>query len=95
MKELCDAADSRLFAEVLHNSHHVLHNYLPPVRDQTYNTRLRSHNKVITFIKNSRQKDFHKQNVNKGFIIMIVLISTLISFLFSLVLIVHYFAICQ
>ena len=29
MMELCDTADSRLFAEILHNPHHVLHNLLP------------------------------------------------------------------
>ena len=28
MMELCDAADSRLFAEILHNPHHVLHNLI-------------------------------------------------------------------
>ena len=32
IKELCDAADSRLFSEVLGNPHHVLHHLLPPVR---------------------------------------------------------------
>ena len=53
MKELCDAADSRLFAEILHNPHHMLHNLLPPVRDQTYNTRRRSHSRIIPLIKNS------------------------------------------
>ena len=36
MMELCDDADSRLFASILHNPYHVLHRLLPPVRDSSY-----------------------------------------------------------
>ena len=62
LKELCDAADSRLFAEILHNPHHVLHRLLPPVRDQIHNTRQRSHNRQIPLIKNN---NFKKTYINK------------------------------
>ena len=62
MKELCDAADSRLFGEILYNPHHVLHNLLPPVRNQTYNTRWRSHNRMIPLIKDST---FKKTFINR------------------------------
>ena len=40
-------------------------------------------------------EDFHKQNVIKGFILMTVFIFTSISFLFLLVIFVHYFDICH
>ena len=53
MKELCDAADSRLFSEVLRNHHHILHHLLPPVRHNTHNMRQRSHNRVIPLIKSN------------------------------------------
>ena len=62
LKELCDAADSRLFAEILHNPHNVLHKLLPPVRDQIHNTRQRSHNRQIPLIENNT---FKKTYINK------------------------------
>ena len=53
MKELCDAADSRLFSDVLGDPHHVLHHLLPPVRPNIHNLRRRSHNRIIPLIKSS------------------------------------------
>ena len=59
MKELCDAADSRLFSDVLGNPHHVQHHLLPPVRHNTHNIRRRSHNRIIPLIKiNTFKKTF-------------------------------------
>ena len=52
MMELCDAADTKLFAAILHNLHHVLHRLLPPVRESTYNLRQRPHDRMIPLIKN-------------------------------------------
>ena len=52
MMELCDAADTKLFAAILHNPHHVLHRLLPPVRESTYNLRQRPHDRTIPLIKN-------------------------------------------
>ena len=55
-----------------------------------------AHNRMIPLIKNSIfKKNFHKQNVIKGFILMTVFIFTSISFLFLPVFFVHYFAICH
>jgi len=62
MKELCDAADSRLFSEVLGNPHHVLHHLLPPVRHNIHNMRQRSHNRIIPFIKSNT---FRKTFINR------------------------------
>ena len=66
MKELCDAADSRLFSEVLGNPHHVLHHLLPPVRHNIHNMRQRSHNRIIPLIKsNTFKKTFINRMVLK------------------------------
>ena len=50
MMELCDAADTKLFAAILHNPHHVLHCLLPPVRESTYNLRQRPLDRMIPLI---------------------------------------------
>ena len=62
MKELCDAADSRLFSDVLGNPHHVLHHLLPPVRPNIHNLRRRSHNRIIPLIKSNT---FKKTFINR------------------------------
>ena len=53
MMELCDAADTKLFAAILHNPHHVLHRLLLPVRESTYNLRQRPHDRTIPLTKNT------------------------------------------
>ena len=66
MKEICDAADSRLFSEVLGNPHHDLHHLLPPVRHNIHNMRQRSHNRIIPLIKsNTFKKTFINRMVLK------------------------------
>ena len=52
MMELCDAADSKLLAAILHNLHRVLHRLLPPVRESTYNLRQRPYDRTIPLITN-------------------------------------------
>ena len=52
LMELCDAADTKLFAAILHKTHHVLHRLLPPVHESTYNLRQRPHDRTIPLIKN-------------------------------------------
>ena len=73
MMELCDAADTKLFAAILHNPHHVLHRLLPPVRESTYNLRQRPHDRTIPLIKNTIfKKNFHQSNGIKGLLLTLV-----------------------
>ena len=46
-ENLCRKADDTLFSAVLHNSSHVLHPLLPPVRQHTHRLRTRAHKLVI------------------------------------------------
>ena len=48
---LCDSADMKLFASILRNPHHVLHQFLPPVKHTTHNLRSRAHNRVLPNVK--------------------------------------------
>ena len=63
MMELCDAADSKLFATILHNPHHVLHRFLPPVRDSDLTIEQSRSLKILfskkTFINRMVLKDFN------------------------------------
>lgn len=45
--ELCATADTKLFADVLTNSAHVLHQLLPDIKCVPYNLRSRPHNRVL------------------------------------------------
>jgi len=49
-KELCQAADQLLFSNILTNSGHLLHRFLPPptAASQNYNLRIRPHNRQLT-----------------------------------------------
>jgi hypothetical protein len=44
---LCVSADHKLFNSILHNSQHILFPLLPPVRDNHYSLRIRSHNRQL------------------------------------------------
>ena len=44
---MCADADKTLFASIRTDSHHVLHELLPPVAPRTYNLRPRAHNYVL------------------------------------------------
>ena len=46
-EELCTNADNSLFASVLMNPSHVLHKFLPPVKNTGYSLRPRSHNRLL------------------------------------------------
>jgi hypothetical protein len=48
---ICDTADDKLFNQVLNNSHHILFPLLPPVRDNRYFMRVRSHNHQLPMRK--------------------------------------------
>ena len=41
---MCADADDQLFAKVTRNAQHLLHDLLPPLREQHYSLRERSHN---------------------------------------------------
>jgi hypothetical protein len=45
--EICEAADSALFASLLNNPQHVLHKLLPPIKTTGHDLRPRAHNRVI------------------------------------------------
>ena len=45
IEQICVKRDSKLFISILSNRHHVLHQYLPPVKTQKYNMCLRAHNR--------------------------------------------------
>ena len=45
---LCDAADTRLFTEILHKPYHVLQALLTPPADHNYKLRDRPHNRHVT-----------------------------------------------
>lgn len=45
--QLCSKADDALFAAILHDPGHVLHDLLPPIRISVYSLRPRSHNREI------------------------------------------------
>ena len=45
---LCDSADMKLFASILRNPQHVLHQFLPPVKYTTHNLRSRAHKSSVT-----------------------------------------------
>jgi len=47
-EELLDEADDRLFANILNNTHHVLHKFLPNNTDHRYNLRSRRHSLSLT-----------------------------------------------
>jgi len=46
--QLVSDMDDNLFANVLHNCHHVLHKFLPDKTDHTYNLRSRRHSLSLT-----------------------------------------------
>ena len=45
--ELCSKREDQLFKNVLSNPHHVLHQFLPPVKTFSYNLRKRGHNREL------------------------------------------------
>ena len=47
-EELLDESDDRLFANILNNTHHVLHKFLPNETDHRYNLRSRRHSLSLT-----------------------------------------------
>ena len=59
---LCDSADMKLFASILRNPQHVLHQFLPPVKHTTHNLRSRAHNRVLPNVKDSL---FRKTFINR------------------------------
>ena len=69
---VCDAADSKLFAAILHNPHHVLHRLLPPVRESAYNLRQRPHDRTIPLIKNIIFNKIYQSNGIKGLLLTLV-----------------------
>ena len=46
-EDLSNEADKRLFAVILRNPSHVLYNFLPPVKNNSYNLRVRAHNRIL------------------------------------------------
>ena len=44
---VCASADETMFNSILHNSQHILFPLLPPVRDNHYSLRTRSHNRQL------------------------------------------------
>ena len=51
--DICNAADQRLFSSILLNPNHVLHHYLTPVKQTSYNFRPRAHNRMVPRTKDS------------------------------------------
>ena len=47
-EELLDESDDRLFTNILNNTHHVLHKFLPNKTDHSYNLRSRRHSLSLT-----------------------------------------------
>jgi hypothetical protein len=47
LEDIIDRADQTLFYNVLHNSSHVLHAMLPPIRRHEHNLRPRAHNRQL------------------------------------------------
>ena len=50
---VCDQADTTLFAAILKNPNHVLHQFLPPPKITKYELRTRAHNRTIPMIKDT------------------------------------------
>ena len=50
--------DGTLFKSILTNSHHTLHQLLPPVTTHSYDLRKRPHNRIITLSTNLFHKTF-------------------------------------
>ena len=59
---ICEKNDAGLFQAILSNHHHVLHHFLPPVKQGVYNLRQRIHNRVIPDIRDSI---FRKTFINR------------------------------
>ena len=65
--EICDKADSVLFAMILKHPQHVLHQLLPPVRSNKYSFRARAHNREFPATKDSlTRKTFITRMLNKN-----------------------------
>lgn len=64
---LCDEAESKLFAAITTNTHHLLYPLLPPLRDSCYNLRKRAHDHQLpersTALKNN---NFLMRNLYKN-----------------------------
>ncbi|MFZ2537944.1 MAG: reverse transcriptase family protein [Oscillospiraceae bacterium] len=60
--DLCRACETHLFDVIQYNCDHVLHHMLPPIKNEHYNLRPRTHNRTLPCIKTTLQ---HKTFLNR------------------------------
>ena len=56
INKLFQSADQSLFQSIIHNSHHVLHQLLPPIKNSGYSLRSQSHQYTLPTISTSNAK---------------------------------------
>lgn len=56
INDLFQSADQSLFQSIIHNSHHVLHQLLPPIKNSGYSLRSQSHQYTLPTISTSNAK---------------------------------------
>ena len=61
-EDLSNDADKRLFAVILRNPSHVLYNFLPPVKNNSYNLRVRAHNRILPESYTLEKTRFHSKD---------------------------------
>ena len=56
INELFQSADQSLFQSIIHDSHHVLHQLLPPIKNSGHSLRSQSHHHTLPTISTSTAK---------------------------------------
>ena len=63
IEEICNKLEMTLFRKIINDKTHVLYPLLPPVKENTYNLRPRSHNRMILAKDKYADKNFINRRI--------------------------------